>query len=404
MTKFMDASRGAQYHDFFCKPAGGRRHMLGAASTIDEIIMGRDMDHSGPDPHAMSMSKFHDHAGLKSGAKTERVRKPGYAMVSTTDSVVWGRDFDKSGVDPHDAFLTKHAEHAGCTTVEKEHRPVRKHGYAMASVMDSVIWGRDFDKSGDPKALFEQTYAGCAGGPTGYTLERPRKKILKGTSASVDEIFTGRDFDRSEDTHAAFFAAHSEHAGTRSGETLEKPSRTRGVSLKGSAVSVIWGRDVDQSNDIDHKELFETKFGNCAGAVSGGETWRRSVRNAAERAKLAQSTPDLASKSLQPGSFSFKPSDRRSFNGSQTARAPQKALGRRPSTGSLTSRDSGVQCGNSQCGRSGQHSYPPKVEEPPPTETVFFSRSAVNPPITKSGTRSQCSTASSSAGSKPRWQ
>lgn len=65
---------------------------------MDNIILGRDIDCSGEDPHKQFMSRFESHAGLKSGEKPDRpFRKPCYAMTSTMDSVIWGRDFDRSG-------------------------------------------------------------------------------------------------------------------------------------------------------------------------------------------------------------------------------------------------------------------------------------------------------------------
>jgi len=394
----MDSGKSAQYQEFFMKQGGGRRHVrLGATSTIDELIMGRDTDKSGDDPHKQFMSKFGDHAGVKSGEKIERGRKPGYAMSSTMDSVIWGRDFDKSGVDAHGKFRETHGAHAGCLTVEKGWRRAKKAGYSMASTMDSVVWGRDFDQS---EGISTTIYDGSAGGASGHAIERPARKIIVGTSASMDEILTGRDMDGSENNHAAFMAAIDSHAGVKSSPKPDRPYKKPGTSLKSSADNVIWGRDLDQSGgDNGRQEVFEAAFGGSAGALTG--RLPKSARRAQEKEKMTQSTPDLTLKPSrsqqereQSGSFSYQPPARSTGNGSLTAREAPKLRNRAESVGSLTSRDYGVHFTDTRGQEAGV-----------PTETALAAANLSAPSPTKArGTRSQCSTASSSAGSKPRWR
>jgi len=389
----MDAGKCAQYEEFFMKQGGGRRHVrLGATSTIDEIIMGRDTDQSGHDPHKEFMSKFGGHAGVKSGEKIERGRKPGYAMSSTMDSVIWGRDFDKSGVDAHAKFAETHGGHAGSLTVEKGWRRAKKAGYSMASTMDSVVWGRDFDRS---DGICNTIYDGSAGGASGHAIERPARKIIVGTSASMDEILTGRDMDGSDDKHAAFMSAIDSHAGVKTSPKPDRPAKKPGTSLKSCADNVIWGRDLDQSGDNFQQELFEGTFGGSAGALTG--RMPKSARRAQEKEKMSKSTPDLTLKPSetqlkqqqpqreQSGSFSYRPPARSTSNGALTARESPKFRDPAASMVSPKSRDSGVMFVDTRDQEAG---FP--MDRPSP--------------VKGRSTQSQCSTASSSAGSKPRWR
>jgi len=411
--KFLDAGKSAQYEEFFMKETGGRRHVrLGATSTIDEIIMGRDMDFSGTDPHTEFMSKYGGHAGLKSGEKFDKGRRRGDAMASTMDSVIWGRDFDKSGVDPHEKFLEKHRDHAGISSVERGWRPAKRAGYSMASTMDSVIWGRDFDQSGDdPGDLFAKVYNGHAGGASGHAVERPTRKIIVGNSASMDEILTGRDMDGSEDAHAAFMEAHDSHAGVRSGPKPDRPFRKPGMSLKSCADNVIWGRDLDQSGDDFHQIRFEATFGSSAGALTG--RLPKSARRAQDKDRMTKSTPNLVLKpsqlqerqehpsSQQSGNFSYQPPARGKPDGCLTAREMPKPRNRTGSMGSLTSRDYGVHFIDMRGPTDQVTQQSPGV----PTEQALAAAHYSTPSPTKArGTRSQCSTASSSNASKPRWR
>ncbi len=140
-----DSSRMAGYLQFFMKPNGGKRHQrLGQASTIDEVLLGRNVDCSGADPHQEFMQQFGDHAGVKSGHDTNRRRKPCSATA----------DFDKLG-DDADRFEQQFGSGRAGRSASAGCDRGKQSGFALSSTMDSLIWGRDFDQSGgDPhKAL-----------------------------------------------------------------------------------------------------------------------------------------------------------------------------------------------------------------------------------------------------------
>jgi len=288
--KMMTTPREAQYKEFFMNPKGqgGRRHLrLGASSVMDEIIMGRDTDNSGEDPHREFMGKFGDHAGLKSGEETARGRRHGQAMASEMDTIVFGRDMD--GCDHRTDFLTKFADHAGMM-IGGEARATKKGGYSMASTMDSVVWGRDFDQSGaDVHGLFQQTYKGCAGKPSANVEYRAAKKLIVGAAGSMDEILTGRDIDGSDDPWQTFRENNKDTAGVNSMEKPQRPCKKIGLSMQSSADAVIWGRDLDGG----WAEGFEDHYGDCAGARANRPP--KSVRRAAEALKSSRSEPNLAS-------------------------------------------------------------------------------------------------------------
>jgi hypothetical protein len=104
-----EAAKKAQYQEFFMNPkgrnGGRRKNRLGASSMMDELLLGRDTDCSGEDPHKEFMGKFGESAGIRSGQIAEAKKKSGVSMNSVMDDVIWGRDFDRSGQDGYEAFM-----------------------------------------------------------------------------------------------------------------------------------------------------------------------------------------------------------------------------------------------------------------------------------------------------------
>jgi len=385
----MNANQSQQYQDFFMSSKGGRRHLrLGASSTMDDIIMGRDMDHSGSNPHVEFMSRYGDHAGLKSGDEKVRGRRQGNFLASEMDTVVFGRDFDNSGHNPRAEFLAKYSDHAGMREGGDYDHASKKSGYAMASTMDSVIFGRDFDNSGDdPHLLFQKIYKGFAGTPSSNKEHRAAKKLLVGMSGSMDEILTGRDLDGSDDVWATFQSAHKDKAGVRSGEKPQRPCKKLGLSMQSSADSVIWGRDLDGAWAEVYQKGFEEEFGQSAGVETGRlpkSARRRAAEMQAGALKTSRSEPNLAltikpddvqSESQPPSPGKPQPSARSArschdgrFENLETGRlsevSPNSARvqfpGRSSSVGALTARDGRGGSGSFfQPGGTGQKSQRP---------------------------------------------
>eukprot|EP00443_Scrippsiella_acuminata_P015371 CAMPEP_0115197554 /NCGR_PEP_ID=MMETSP0270-20121206/15655_1 /TAXON_ID=71861 /ORGANISM="Scrippsiella trochoidea, Strain CCMP3099" /LENGTH=465 /DNA_ID=CAMNT_0002610909 /DNA_START=11 /DNA_END=1409 /DNA_ORIENTATION=- len=275
MTYDSDAQRDVGYSNFFMGK-GGKRHVagpVGGKSSVDNIMLGRDIDNSGEDPHKQFMSRFGSHAGMKSGEKPDRpFRKPCYAMNSTMDSVIWGRDFDQSGENPHKMFSQTYSGHAGIQAGDRPHRPFRKGQYALQSVVDEVVFGHDMDRSGaDPHGHYQHGLHEHAGYCVHDKPTRPFRQPKCTLMASSDEVVYGRDMDLSGsgDPQPNFMAAYPEHAGLKYGEIVQRPYRKYGISQKATADSIIFNRDVDHSGHDPRSEEYMQLYAEHAGAVSG---------------------------------------------------------------------------------------------------------------------------------------
>jgi len=270
-----EAAKTAAFEQFFMSNKGGRKHLnLSSQSVVDELLYGRDTDGSGADPHGEYMKQFDEHAGVKSGGHTDRpFRKPGMSMASTMDDVIWGRDFDKSGSDPYEEFLQRFPNHAGVQsniTDVAAARAGKRAGYALSSTMDSVIWGRDFDGSGeDPHQLFEKNFQGHAGKITeNGDIQKPFRRILFSNDSAMRHIITGLgDY---EDPHTKYMDRFEGYAGVKAGNKEQRPFRKPGLSLQSNIDEVIWGRDLDKpGGDMSHEEFFLKTFADHAGKRSG---------------------------------------------------------------------------------------------------------------------------------------
>mmetsp|Transcript_108777 Transcript_108777/g.281149 ORF Transcript_108777/g.281149 Transcript_108777/m.281149 type:complete len:517 (+) Transcript_108777:106-1656(+) len=375
-----DVAKDLQYEEFFMKGRGIKKHTrIGSSSVIDQVLLGRDTDYSGEDPHKEFMDNFGDHAGLKSSEKEEKpVRQGGYSLSSTMDNIIWGRDFDKSGDGAHETFAKIYTGSAGARTEEHPERPFRKGAYSMSSVMDNVIWGRDFDQSGDdPHKGFTETYSGYAGCAAGGRPDRPFRKPVFSNESVMTHVLTGRVDAGAQlgDPHEKFMEQFGAHAGLKSANKVAKPFRRPVMSMKSGADTLIWGRDVDMSGDNFHQgEHFGTNYADHAGKMrckgksldhahtgkpdelkrsasappppSGGATEdagppNRGASDKRQSREKKTPRPRKDKPSDAGGNFAFKPAQRSNSTGSLTARSNQsapKSTGRSTSAGTLTSR------------------------------------------------------------------
>jgi len=311
-----NSEKAATYADFFMNPKAGRRRIgLGQTSTLDEVILGRDADGSGGDPHVEFMRQFGDHAGVKSGVEQVRRRKVGCSMASAMDDTIWGRDFDKSGGDPEERFFEMYGSgFAGVRSGSVEKTTTRRPGYAMGSVMDSIIFGRDFDQSGeDPQVVWEQKFGGHAGGKTcpSEAALRPMKRRLLGSDcmSQMDDVLHGRVSDSLP--RDPLNDLYSGMAGSRAGvERPQRPFRKPGFSNVSTFDHTKWG--VKESDIPIHQQFFAQLFHDHAGIKTVRET--KSQRNA--RLKVEQ----MRSMSVPPERMS-----RRSSKCSSSTSAPSSS-------------------------------------------------------------------------------
>lgn len=293
--------------DFFHKQHG-KRHVLGAQSSVDSILLGRDIDKSGADPHYEQMNQYSNHAGMRSGDRPQGwrpFRKPLLAMQSQVDTEVFGHEIDGSGPVPHQKNFKPFAqEHYACQQAgTTPHRPFRKPGYAMKSTMDDLIFGRDLDGSGaNPHENFAQKFAGHAGVVTENREQRPFRRQNMSAQSQMDEVIYGRDMDKSGPSpQKTWMMSHyKDHAGMKSEEKVERPYRKPGISMKAVVDDVIQDHDVDASGPNVHHDHFEKNFQGHAGYISGtsqagrnDRTSPRAQRPGGYAGKMANDPKDL---------------------------------------------------------------------------------------------------------------
>eukprot|EP00405_Crypthecodinium_cohnii_P014723 CAMPEP_0206458288 /NCGR_PEP_ID=MMETSP0324_2-20121206/23476_1 /ASSEMBLY_ACC=CAM_ASM_000836 /TAXON_ID=2866 /ORGANISM="Crypthecodinium cohnii, Strain Seligo" /LENGTH=438 /DNA_ID=CAMNT_0053929589 /DNA_START=101 /DNA_END=1417 /DNA_ORIENTATION=- len=266
--------------EFFHRKTG-KKHVLGAHSSVDNIILGRDIDNSGHDPHKAYMSKFEGYAGARSGEKVVRpFRKPNHSSQSMVDTVVFGHDLDNSGDSPHAAAMEsfKAGGAGGMQAGSTPYRPFRKPGYAMKSTMDELMYGRDIDFSGDnPHEKFTNTYSGHAGVMTENKSQRPFRKQNCTFQSQVDDLIYGHDMDGSGPSPQKNYMAENfkGYAGMKSEEKIVRPYRKPGISQQAVVDDLIQDHDVDGSGPNVQFDHFTQQFQGHAGFVSGSGQARR---------------------------------------------------------------------------------------------------------------------------------
>uniref|UniRef100_A0A7S4R0T4 Uncharacterized protein n=1 Tax=Alexandrium monilatum TaxID=311494 RepID=A0A7S4R0T4_9DINO len=201
-----------------------RRCYVGLATSVDELIHGRDIDGYGWDPHSRFMSKFDDHAGMRSGEKVFRQtrqhqRKPGCVLskMAVVDTVVFGRDLDNSGEDPRRTVPRSFEDHAGFRPAEKSR--LLKPGLPLKSTAGEVLYGKEPD--GACCSRSESAHAELSTGAAGVKEEdrapRGRKNLMQ-VSTLVDQVV----FNKATSPLDAedLIETYRDYAGTRSGLNL----------------------------------------------------------------------------------------------------------------------------------------------------------------------------------------
>jgi len=330
MAHISEQQKHAQYEEFFMRPSG-KKHLIGGYSSMDNIILGRDIDNSGDDPHLTAMSRFTDHAGMKTGEKQERpFRRYVHAMSSTMDTLILGRDLDNSGEDPHEKFVGTYKGYAGikggrdCSGHDPNNfRPFRKGNYSMKCSLDQVLYGKDIDYSGiDPHNTWEATYSGSAGRrtDTDSKVYRPFRKPNCSPQAHVDTVAFHRDVDGTGDPtptpQRSWMLQYPDYAGVKYDELVTtRPYRKHGLHQKAMVDDLIHHRDMDQSGPAPHASTFVENYSGYAGTLSGS---RRAIKRYDTRGPVRSASVRSARGCSPPPSA---PGDR----GSQTARVPTKS-------------------------------------------------------------------------------
>lgn len=231
--------------------------------------------------------------------------------------------------------------------------------------------------------------------------------------------------DNSGDTLATFHAKQSDCAGVRSGSGSkpDRPFRKPGMSMKSNMDQAIWGRDLDYSGYDFKEEHFASTNDNSAGVQTGRQpkSVRADEKKKKEAAMMSRSTPNLhglAPSETSDLNFEFAPASRRRTSDvssrasqCQTARSPtsnnpRQVPCRRTSgsdVGSVTSRDYGAHYTAAGGSDAGIGKSPKSARGVTELTEKALSATQVAEPGRKAKVRSQCSTASSSAGVRPRW-
>lgn len=257
-------------------PGGGRKPIrMALSSTLDTILLGRDFDMSGDDPHKAFMEKYGSHAGVPSGSKQVRpFRKPGVSLNSTMDTIIYGRDFDCSGDDPYESHMARFDKsHAGKISGNLTQRPFRKPGVAQQSVMDTVIYGRDFDGSGDsPHVDYMQKFSDHAGVKSICTDTKPLRRIprilnseFKSSMKTVFHEGEAVDYVPVNQFEAWMDVVTEGAAGVRIRSPHKAPRpffKRSAVRLKSTVENVVFNKDYQ-----DHEDILD--FTEYAGKRSG---------------------------------------------------------------------------------------------------------------------------------------
>eukprot|EP00405_Crypthecodinium_cohnii_P011370 CAMPEP_0206425704 /NCGR_PEP_ID=MMETSP0324_2-20121206/3946_1 /ASSEMBLY_ACC=CAM_ASM_000836 /TAXON_ID=2866 /ORGANISM="Crypthecodinium cohnii, Strain Seligo" /LENGTH=599 /DNA_ID=CAMNT_0053890529 /DNA_START=14 /DNA_END=1813 /DNA_ORIENTATION=- len=198
MTYKADVAQHAAHSDFFVKSGVGKRKSeLHASSTLDGLISGQDIDEARSDP-----------AGVKSGLKPERRKKPGYCQPETgvADIIVGARSCSRSVslragagnsdgavILPHtpraaagtarEPFLEAHGlDQAGLHTSQQRglHDSKKGHLKVQTTQVDKLVWGRSL--SGENPQ--ENEFPDHAGVATFRDRDRSNKRQLPGFYSS----------------------------------------------------------------------------------------------------------------------------------------------------------------------------------------------------------------------------
>jgi len=274
-------------------PEGLRINPAHGASTIDSVLLGRDIDKSDERLEAQrQLQAYQGAAGRKylgTSPRKEGLRTWAGKNMSDVDEVVQGRDIDTS-----DFRLAQHAGAkvfqgaAGRAILGQSPRKegVKVNPAGLVSQVDDVVFGKDIDNSkarvqmaqGDPQLQ------GAAGRRPGGGSARGHRHFPAGDISNVDQVVLGRDIDKSVDRVAEHLrmddfhnAAGRKYIGhvSRDRGLRPNPARDRDhwevEEFKGAAGmlqehpaglrqiplgqveqlgSVVYGRDVTRSKDI----------------------------------------------------------------------------------------------------------------------------------------------------------
>eukprot|EP00933_Yihiella_yeosuensis_P056782 TRINITY_DN56207_c0_g1_i1.p1 TRINITY_DN56207_c0_g1~~TRINITY_DN56207_c0_g1_i1.p1 ORF type:complete len:416 (+),score=66.21 TRINITY_DN56207_c0_g1_i1:58-1305(+) len=292
-------------------PGGGRRHLrMAMSSTVDTLLLGRDLDQSGDNPHEDFMKQYGSYAGMKSADKDQRpFRRPGVAQSSVMDQIIYGRDLDFSGEDAYADFLKRFGHYAGKKSGNKVQKPFRKPGMSQASVVDGLIYNHDLDGSGDnPHEEFMNRYGTHAGkkSQADELKEQGRNVRILNTQleSSMQNIIHGginaAPLVPDANPHVAYMKMINEGAAGLAVRPEESsPCKPRVTTLATSVDKVVFHKD-DEPDEEDNWVDF-TEF---AGSRSGGIIRKRLCLSPSRKASLlasSVSTPALfASRNASP--------------------------------------------------------------------------------------------------------
>eukprot|EP00931_Biecheleriopsis_adriatica_P031408 TRINITY_DN18424_c0_g2_i1.p1 TRINITY_DN18424_c0_g2~~TRINITY_DN18424_c0_g2_i1.p1 ORF type:complete len:454 (+),score=82.56 TRINITY_DN18424_c0_g2_i1:181-1542(+) len=320
-------SQGQEISGLYGMPDRGRRRLnLGKASTVDSILLGRDLDQSGEDPHKDFMAKYHTHAGKPSGHRTAQqdlpqpAKKYGLSQCSQMDDLIYGHDIDVSGRDPHEEFMSRFGDYAGTRSKEDKATPFRKPGMAHASDMDEILYGRDLDQSGvDPHAAFFEKYGEYAGKKSADQGDLPpRRGRGKPVNASMENIIAGTEQETSRNQFIA--QAKQRYEGYAGMATKNKDRKPIFLSKVNNAQVTVMEKVIycrpNENNDFEKaaKEEFLAKYEGYAGATHKKKHYTKPAATAPAETEAAAPQEEEPEQRVE-----FKPPSRTSPNSTPPA-------------------------------------------------------------------------------------
>eukprot|EP00416_Gambierdiscus_australes_P035924 CAMPEP_0171111150 /NCGR_PEP_ID=MMETSP0766_2-20121228/74049_1 /TAXON_ID=439317 /ORGANISM="Gambierdiscus australes, Strain CAWD 149" /LENGTH=274 /DNA_ID=CAMNT_0011573109 /DNA_START=24 /DNA_END=845 /DNA_ORIENTATION=+ len=170
------------------------------------------------------MSKFGDHAGVRSREEIQRHAKPGLRLKSTVDSVLYGRDIDGSGdANAHEEQMKALNEGAAGVRSGDKARG-RKTAMQMQTCVDEVVFSKEHAPSSESEdfvATFRE-YAGVRSGqsiirtnscPAGQLTARSNPPEAPGqvTSTVAESAGSAQEDQRLADDDATLWRSEGMH-------------------------------------------------------------------------------------------------------------------------------------------------------------------------------------------------
>eukprot|EP00931_Biecheleriopsis_adriatica_P089518 TRINITY_DN63633_c0_g1_i1.p1 TRINITY_DN63633_c0_g1~~TRINITY_DN63633_c0_g1_i1.p1 ORF type:complete len:566 (+),score=99.09 TRINITY_DN63633_c0_g1_i1:44-1741(+) len=327
----VDAAAGRESVERKPHNKGLKQYPVHGVLEADAVVQGRDISHSAERvKEHLGMDIYKGAAGEKSLGRSPRVRglrpSPGVDTVCQVDEVLTGRDVDHSAEAIAARMNSKEFEGAaGRKYVGAAERKegLKVHPAREVCEVDEVVFGHDSDASKRrvAEAVKMKEYQDAAGE---RSIGRVRRKEgLKPDMASrishVDEVVFGADLDNSAERSKAHLES-PQFQGAAGQRCLEKQERKSGVRANtiGRVTDVdeiVFGHDIDKSKLRVQEHLQSPQWQGAAGQKRIGAAARAEGKQVVPGSNLSQVDEIVLGRDID------KSADRRG--------APEKARRRR---------------------------------------------------------------------------